>query len=148
MSSENDAAVDVGRLVCSRLDGLMSGAGFAPGQICVSEDEVGVMYCAKAKEFSEQFPLVALEIDASVMDGACTDLGITVELGESPTLVHACLEGVPIEDLLPGDERGGLVPHDSSMPKVPLHDALKRLGGLMDDWAALEISDRGVVPAG
>ena len=74
---------------CAQLDGLMTRAGFAPGQIGVNVDEVSVVYCAQFHEFRDRFPLVAPEIDYSGGEGACTDLNIYVELGEVPRLTEA-----------------------------------------------------------
>ena len=142
MTTPHDTAFDVGRLVCAQLDGLMTRAGFAPGQIGVNVDEVSVVYCAQFHEFRDRFPLVAPEIDYSGDEGACTDLNIYVELGEvpgSPRPASTAHQG----DLLRGVGRDDLAPQASALYSLPLPGALKKLAGLLTEVFGSDRSNAG-----
>lgn len=140
-TTPNGTAFDVGRLVCAQLDGLMTRAGFAPGQIGVAVDEASVVYCAQFEEFRDRFPLVAPEIDYSGDKGACTDLNIYVDVGDVPRLTETRLDGTQVGDLLRGVGRDDLAPQASALHSLPLPGALKKLEELLRE---VFFSDRSI----
>jgi len=133
LRNDAGAALDVGRMVCARLDGLMTRAGFTAGQIGTSLTEVNVMYCAEAQEFRQQFPVVAAEIDVTDCEDACTDLSISIEPGRTPRLLEAHLEGMQLMSLLGVVGPGERASQDVDWQSLPLPGALDRLAGLLRD---------------
>lgn len=127
------AALDVGRMVCARLDGLMTRAGFTAGQVGTSPTEVNVMYCAAAQAFRQQFPVVAAEIDIADCDGACTDLSISIEPGRTPRLLEVHLEDMQLMSLLGAVGPGECAPQGVDWHSLPLPGALDRLAGLLGE---------------
>lgn len=119
-----DAALAPARLVCAHLDGPLTAAGFAAGQVGAGATQADALFCADYAEFRARHPGVAPDLDYGDDPGTCTDVTITVALGDPPLLQEARQDGWALDELLRDLGHADLADRTAALTGRPLDEAL------------------------
>lgn len=123
----DDTTLAPARLVCAHLDGPLTAAGFAAGQVGAGATHADALFCADYAEFRTRNPRVAPDLDYGDDPGSCTDVTITVALGDPPRLHEARQDGWAFDELLRDLGQDDLADRTAALTGRPLDEALPAL---------------------